>query len=186
MREKDQWDDHTREIVEKRLQQKEYQQLSLSESILLTHICAQLLDETRDPILHFVVQHFDTQLGSNIGESERKVNVPKASILIHEGLPAIDQYATRTYGMQYAALPDRDKRTILMQMMNNQITLSADGISIPAVDLFNKLQKQAVDAYYSHPTIWSEIGYAGPAYPRGYVRSELGQRDPWEAKLDNE
>lgn len=186
MQEKDHWDDHTREIVEKRLLQKDYQQLSLQESILLTHICAQLLDEARDPILHYVVQHFDTMLGLDIGESQRKANVPKAAILIREGIRAIDQYATSTYGMQYAALPDTYKRVILEQMMNNQITLTADGIQIPVKELFNKLQKEAVHAYYSHPTVWSEIGYAGPAYPRGYVRSELGQRDPWEAKREDE
>ncbi|MDD2861718.1 MAG: gluconate 2-dehydrogenase subunit 3 family protein, partial [Acidiphilium sp.] len=35
--------------------------------------------------------------------------------------------------------------------------------------------------YYSHPTAWSEIGFGGPASPRGYVRMELNRRDPWEA-----
>ncbi|WP_369127188.1 hypothetical protein [Paenibacillus antri] len=38
-----------------------------------------------------------------------------------------------------------------------------------------------LEAYYSHPAVWSEIGYGGPAYPRGYVRTQLGQLDPWEA-----
>ena len=35
--------------------------------------------------------------------------------------------------------------------------------------------------YYSHPTAWSEMGFGGPASPRGYVRMELDRRDPWEA-----
>lgn len=39
---------------------------------------------------------------------------------------------------------------------------------------------------YPHPRVWSEIGYAGPAYPRGYVRTQLGQLDPWEAKAEHE
>jgi len=28
-------------------------------------------------------------------------------------------------------------------------------------------------AFYSHPWAWNEIGFGGPAYPRGYIR--LGQ-----------
>jgi hypothetical protein len=36
-------------------------------------------------------------------------------------------------------------------------------------------------AYYSHPHAWSEIGFGGPANPRGYVRMYFDRRDPWEA-----
>ncbi|SAL88766.1 hypothetical protein AWB74_08721 [Caballeronia arvi] len=36
-------------------------------------------------------------------------------------------------------------------------------------------------AYYSHPHAWSEIGFGGPANPRGYVRMYFNRRDPWEA-----
>src|SRR5262252_10658338 len=36
-------------------------------------------------------------------------------------------------------------------------------------------------AYYMHPTAWSEIGWGGPASPRGYVRMDFDRRDPWEA-----
>ncbi len=38
-----------------------------------------------------------------------------------------------------------------------------------------------VGAYYAHPTAWSEIGWAGPASPRGFVRLDKNRRDPWEA-----
>jgi hypothetical protein len=70
-------------------------------------------------------------------------------------------------------------------MKMNQIELSADGVQIPAKELFYKLLTESVAAYYSHPTVWSEIGYAGPAYPRGYVRTEWGITDPWEAKRED-
>jgi hypothetical protein len=36
-------------------------------------------------------------------------------------------------------------------------------------------------AYYAHPLAWNEIGFGGPASPRGYVRMGLDRRDPWEA-----
>jgi hypothetical protein len=35
-------------------------------------------------------------------------------------------------------------------------------------------------AFYSHPWAWNEIGYGGPAYPRGFARLGIGQNEPWE------
>ncbi|MGH6677602.1 MAG: gluconate 2-dehydrogenase subunit 3 family protein, partial [Bradyrhizobium sp.] len=34
---------------------------------------------------------------------------------------------------------------------------------------------------YAHPAAWSEIGFGGPASPRGYVRLGANRRDEWEA-----
>ena len=44
-----------------------------------------------------------------------------------------------------------------------------------------RLGHDIVLAYYGHPTAWSEIGWGGPASPRGYVRLGMDERDPWEA-----
>ena len=37
-----------------------------------------------------------------------------------------------------------------------------------------------LSAFYSHPWAWNEIGFGGPAYPRGYARLGVGQRESWE------
>ena len=37
-----------------------------------------------------------------------------------------------------------------------------------------------LSAFYSHPWAWNEIGFGGPAYPRGYARMGAGQRESWE------
>ncbi len=34
--------------------------------------------------------------------------------------------------------------------------------------------------YYAHPWAWDEVGFGGPSYPRGYMRLEEGQAEPWE------
>ena len=39
-----------------------------------------------------------------------------------------------------------------------------------------------VEAYYRHPYAWDEIGFGGPAYPRGYMRLEGGKAEPWEVE----
>ena len=42
------------------------------------------------------------------------------------------------------------------------------------------VMRSTLEAFYSHPWAWNEIGFGGPAYPRGYVRLAPGQREPWE------
>jgi hypothetical protein len=36
--------------------------------------------------------------------------------------------------------------------------------------------------FYSHPWAWNEIGFGGPAYPRGYARLGIGLREGWEGE----
>lgn len=182
MDQKEHWDPHTREIVEKRLHPGTLKTLTPQEAETLYQLCSTLLHDTRDPILYYVVQHFDNKLSSNIGESQRKKGIPKESVLIRQGLRALDVFCVADYGALFAGLEDRIQHAIVDQLMWGNLHLEADGVSIPGKDFFSKLLTEAVSAYYSHPDVWSEIGYAGPAYPRGYVRTETGLTDPWEAK----
>ncbi len=40
-----------------------------------------------------------------------------------------------------------------------------------------------LEAFYSHPWAWNEIGFGGPAYPQGYMRlGPLGVREPRERR----
>ncbi|HLI56801.1 MAG TPA: gluconate 2-dehydrogenase subunit 3 family protein [Actinomycetota bacterium] len=51
---------------------------------------------------------------------------------------------------------------------------------MPASRVFDLWLRYACTAYYSHPWAWSEIGFGGPAYPRGYRNIGVGRREPWE------
>ena len=54
--------------------------------------------------------------------------------------------------------------------------------NMPSDAFFNmRMAHDIVLAYYAHPTAWSEIGWGGPASPRGYVRMDFDERDSWEA-----
>jgi len=49
------------------------------------------------------------------------------------------------------------------------------------------VMRGCVDAYYSHPWAWNEIGFGGPAYPRGYSRFgsphiDTAEREEWEGE----
>jgi hypothetical protein len=42
--------------------------------------------------------------------------------------------------------------------------------------------RMVLAAFYAHPWAWNEIGYGGPAYPRGYMRlGPLSTLEPFES-----
>jgi Gluconate 2-dehydrogenase subunit 3 len=49
------------------------------------------------------------------------------------------------------------------------------------------VHRDILTAFYSHPWAWNEIGFGGPAYPRGYARFgsphlEDSEREGWEGR----
>ena len=58
--------------------------------------------------------------------------------------------------------------------------LGLDGID--ASTAWSVVMRYVLQAFYSHPWAWNEIGFGGPAYPRGYSRLGQGVHESWEGK----
>lgn len=183
MNEKNEWDDHTQTIVTSRLKANEdYKFLTPAEADMVRRISSLLVNDDTPDVLHFVVAHIDQSLHESPGESQRKAGVPEASALVRSGLKAIEQGAQSQYGSSYTNLDIAEQKRYLQHLSESIAKPQEVWTAIPQEALFMKFQNLTVEAYCSHPRVWSEIGYAGPAYPRGYVRTQLGQLDPWEAQ----
>jgi Gluconate 2-dehydrogenase subunit 3 len=52
---------------------------------------------------------------------------------------------------------------------------------LPVEKAWGVVMRGVLSAFYSHPWAWNEIGFGGPAYPRGYARLGAGQREHWES-----
>jgi hypothetical protein len=50
----------------------------------------------------------------------------------------------------------------------------------PAPHVWSLWTRYACTAFYSHPWAWNEIGFGGPAYPRGYLNPGVNAREKWE------
>lgn len=185
LQEQEHWDEHTREIVLKRLGHfKDNQFLTNHEADMLKAIARHIVYDQREEILAYVIHHFDSILSSPVGEDQRKVGVPPREVLIRQGLKAIDKLAQKKYRATFLEL-DTQKQFILLEALDGgKAPKLGEWQETPQKELFKMLATETVNAYYSHPVVWSEIGYGGPAYPRGYVRVEKGLTDPWEAKRD--
>ncbi|MBS4026724.1 MAG: gluconate 2-dehydrogenase subunit 3 family protein [Clostridia bacterium] len=183
----DEWDDHTKEIVLKRLGPfPEKRFLEEQEVRKLRLIIKHLVYDNRDEILDWILSYIDQRLHSEIGENQRKLKAPPEKLLIREGLKTLDKLAEKLYYQSFADAGTKEQFEMLASIQLGKAANIPEWATIPQKDLFDKLLDMIISAYYSHPTIWSEMGYGGPAYPRGYYRIELPWTDPWEAKLPEE
>lgn len=181
--EKDAWDDHTQLIVDSRFSASlNYSFLSQQEGAMLSDICSLLMNDDSSEVIQFVVGHIDQTLHSSPGESQRKAGVPAGKELVHHGLQSLEKSALHDHGTFFLSLDKQEQKQLLHRISEATAEPAADWSHVPQQPFFQKLLSLTIEAYSSHPKVWSEIGYAGPAYPRGYVRTQLGQLDPWEAK----
>ena len=51
---------------------------------------------------------------------------------------------------------------------------------LPPTRAWKVVTRAMLSVFYSHPWAWNEIGFGGPAYPRGYARIGAGERESWE------
>ncbi|TCZ72864.1 gluconate 2-dehydrogenase subunit 3 family protein [Paenibacillus albiflavus] len=183
LNEKQHWDEHTREIVEKRLTRPSaYRNLTLQEAELLRAWCSQLMDDNRAEVINYVIDHIDGKLTPNQGEGQRKPNIPPSRTLIKRGLEEINQLALSLHKRHFYQLEADVQRNLMTDISLARGQEGDERMHVQPEEFFRKLLLLTIEAFYSHPEIWSEIGFGGPAYPRGYVRLGIGQLDSWEAK----
>lgn len=176
----DEWDAHTREIVNKRLEPFDIKLLTKWEQQMIKIIAAHVAHDHREEILNWVVAHVDEQLAKPFGESQRKPGILPQKALICGGLKALNTWAKGSYSREFLKLEAKQQLTMISSLQLGHLEEIKDWDTTLQKELFKKLLDLTIEAYYSHPWVWSEIGYGGPAYPRGYVRVELGITDPWE------
>jgi hypothetical protein len=123
----------------------------------------------------------DEQLFADRREGFRHDNMPPQRIAWREGLKCIDGEAERRHHRGFALLEGDLQDATLRAIQKGDIDRAH--WTIHAERFFTDfLLKTVAGIYYSHPWAWSEIGFGGPASPRGYVRLGFDERDPWEAR----
>ncbi|NEW09556.1 gluconate 2-dehydrogenase subunit 3 family protein [Paenibacillus sp. SYP-B3998] len=182
MTEQNAWDTHTRSLVQARtIREHPYRFFNSVETECLRAYCSLLMDDRRGEIIQYILSHIDLSVSGNKGEGQRKIGVPPAKVLLRNGLKAIDESGWMANSQPFSQLDESLQRQIMLQISEGTLAHTEAWEGIPQKELFQKLLTLTVEAYYSHPQIWSEIGFGGPAYPRGYLTSRMGQHDPWEA-----
>jgi hypothetical protein len=119
------------------------------------------------------------------GEGYRHPEVPPLREAWRRGLAAVQDEARRRHGRRFADLAEPEQDALLQALSDGhtESPLWREVTADYARHFFiHYLLKTAAGIYYAHPEAWNEIGFGGPASPRGYVRLGLDARDPWEAR----
>jgi Gluconate 2-dehydrogenase subunit 3 len=140
---------------------------------LLDRLLAQN-DEPRVPVIEMI----DERLGDRRGDGYRYEEMPDDWEAWSRSIDAIDRDAKNALGKSFADIEIKDQ----MELVEQVRLRSGDWYGLPAKRVFQLWMRYACDAYYSHPWAWNEIGFGGPAYPRGYKNLGIGKREPWEVE----
>ncbi|MEO7410230.1 MAG: gluconate 2-dehydrogenase subunit 3 family protein [Sphingomicrobium sp.] len=175
------FDDITRTVVADRLDNiPERRFLTASEWTLLEALAERLVPhKPRSPVA--IVPWIDDALANGKIASFRRSGDPQDQQIWRDGLAAIDREARRRHGGDFAMLDAEAGEMLLQDIKGGAVSDGWSGVA-PKRFLIDILLREMVAVYYSHLQGWNAIGFGGPASPRGYVRTQLGGRDPWEAK----
>lgn len=124
----------------------------------------------------------DAALHEQRGTGTRYADMPDDGGAWKQGLDGIDAEACARHGLRFAALSPEAQDALLADVGNGDVVVAEAWRGLSPQRFFHHLVlKEIVKVYYVHPLAMSEIGYGGPASPRGYVRLGADRFDPWEA-----
>ena len=107
-------------------------------------------------------------------------SMPEDAQAWRDTLAALDDDARAAHpGRGYAELLT-DEQAMILQAVQDRSSAGENWHAWSATYVWSLWTRYACTAFYSHPWAWNEIGFPGPAYPRGYLNPGVGSREKWE------
>ena len=131
----------------------------------------------RVPILPAI----DRRLYDDVQDGYRFEGMPKDREAFHLGIKGIQAIAAGLFQRPFEAL-DAIQQDQILQTLHDGNPPAGEEFwhQLPVTHFWQLIVQDCIEGYYSHPFAWDEIGFGGPAYPRGYMRLERGDPEPWE------
>jgi hypothetical protein len=183
----DHWDEVTRRLVVARVTDvPETRFFSVQEAATLralTDVLTAQDSEPRIPVVNFI----DEKYANGELDGYQYDDMPDdrdAWRLVAQGLD--EQAAKRGEAASFAAAPDELKRAIVTDFAGGRLAGGAwEQLNVKRT--FALVMRVTLACFYSHPWAWNEIGFGGPAYPRGYSRFgspelQAAERETWEGR----
>lgn len=172
----------TRQVLAARLAKPQpFRFFAPDEGRLLQAVVDRLLPQPdrSDPIP--VARWIDAYLFDGLDQGYRDARLPPPAEAWRGGLAGIGAEAERRFTARFLDLGPEGQDEVLQAVQRGDVDGQAWRGLDPRRFFVDDLLMLAAQLYYTHPAAWSEIGFGGPASPRGYVRMGFGERDPWEA-----
>ena len=173
------WDRVTAEVVTGRTQPPPVTFFTAAEeacAAALLDLILDLHDEPRVPVLAMI----DARLAAGRTDGWRYDDMPEDGQAWRDTLSSLDADAAERCGRTFARAPRADQTTLVQAIQDG-----ADGDrwhGLPPGHVWSLWTRYACTAFYAHPAAWAEIGFPGPAYPRGYKNAGVDKLEPYEVR----
>ena len=176
------WNRATQEAIDRRLAiPRTPRFFNPDEWTTLQAVCDRIMPQPADRPSEPLAAYVDQKMAEDIRDGYRYAVLPPQGEAWRRGLRALDEEARTAFGGPFHSLLPQRQDQLLRRAQSGALTGDA-WAGMPCKPFFeHRLIPDITHAYYATPTAWNEIGFGGPASPRGYVRMALNRRDPWEA-----
>jgi gluconate 2-dehydrogenase subunit 3-like protein len=140
-------------------------------------VLADLLTGQRAEQLVPVAQLIDQRLAAGETDGWRYEDMPEDGQAWRDSLAGLAADAQDRFGAAFAGCAPKEQEALLQAV---QELGSQRWHGLVAAHVWSLWTRYACTAFYAHPAAWAEIGFPGPAYPRGYKNIGLDAREPFE------
>ena len=126
-----------------------------------------------------ILNMIDARLAERQTDGWHYEDMPHDGQAWRDSLAALDEDAHDRFGAGFADCSDA-QQAVLIQAVHDIGSDQWHGLR--ARHVWSLWTRYACTAFYSHPTAWNEIGFPGPAYPRGYKNTGVDALEPFEVR----
>jgi len=182
--EADHWDEVTRRMILGRVHDvPPIRFFTEPEARTIGAFCDQVTAQECDPKVP-VLHYLDEQLYENKGAGYQYFDLPSDQEVWRTVARGLDEEARRHGRDSYAVLTEHEQNELCHAFAQGELYGGA-WATFNVGRAFKVCVRDICEQFYAHPWSWNEIGFGGPAYPRGYAafgNPKLGEEEHWEAK----
>jgi len=173
------WDQVTADAVTARTRLSATPKFFTGPSAACARVLLDLLVGQQGDWLVPVLEMVDSRLAAGETDGWRYEDMPEDGQAWRDTLAYLDEDAGLRCGTSFAQATEIDQMALVQAVRELK---SADWHGLPAAHVWSLWTRYACTAFYSHPYAWAEIGFPGPAYPRGYKNAGVGKLEPFEVR----
>jgi hypothetical protein len=177
------WDDVTRRIVLDRVENvPPIEFFTTDEARTLDAFCNVATAQDAEPRIA-VLNYVDEKLQAGKRDGWRFFDLPDDDELWRLVARGLDEQARHHSYESFADAPLETQIGVVHRFSKGELH---GGVweQVNVSRAFSVVMRYVAQAFYAHPWAWNEIGFGGPAYPRGYGAfgsPHLGEKESWEA-----
>jgi hypothetical protein len=180
MGQRSRWDPATRALIERRIQTTGRAHFFHGrERDVARHLLDRLVGQPDDARPYIdILGAVDARLLADETDGWHYDTMPSDREAWHTSVRGLDDDALIGSGSGFAECGARMQRELIEAVRTWPSGQRWHGM--PPAAVWSLWTRYAMTAFYAHPSAWDEIGFPGPAYPRGYKNLGIGRREPFE------